>query len=272
MFECPISPPCSDLLGPYDARLLDRLTVDVERALPALGAHNGLDASEAGERNGVLVLGRVNYRAPQPLVVHVRSDAGADPGEIRRRLGSAAAAPLLVLCPAGARQRVVRVLDSAAFMDDVVDDFGLWRLHEGLDALDPGYRARRVSATVDDLDALFDDLTLEVQHERARSFGAWLNGVPIPGFATSKKRFRQLWKLVDARLESGGHGWVKGADLGLDEHNRALDELRGLFVEVSVDDYAGKDLRQVIVTRKGHGAMRLNLRPERIRRRGTPPA
>lgn len=262
MYRCPMLPACSDCLGPYDRSLLDRFEANRDFLFPEVARHNGLaDVDESYP--GFETLGRVTWRAPEPVVVWTNSPLSL---ERVRREGAQRVfrAPAVVLHPRRDRvEPLERLGGDGALLSDAMDDFGILPLHLALDAMEPGYRARRVSQAKEDIDSIFDDLVFEIGEDAGRRF-CRINGRDVPNVCGSDKRFGQLMQLAQA-LRSGEDGWVHVLDLGIDENYRGLSKLRASLAGTAVPGYDGEDLKALLVIDRGAGMVRLQLRRPLLR-------
>ena len=265
MYRCPMLPACSDRLGPYDRSLLDRFEANRDFLFPEVARHNGL--AEVDESYpGFETLGRVTWRAPEPVVVWANSPLSV---ERVRREGAQRVfrAPAVVLHPRHGRvEAVERLGGDGALLSDAMDDFGLLPLHLALDAMEPGYRARRVSQLKEDTGFIFDDLVFEIGEDAGRRF-CRINGRDVPNLCGSDKRFGQLMQLAQALRSGENDGWVHVLDLGIDEKYRGLSDLRKYLAKTDVAGYRGEELKALLVIDRGAGMVRLSQLRSRVRLR-----
>lgn len=265
---CPYEPPCWPGVEWFKVDDITLYTASLSDLLRAVATANGLTPLDAKVEAPFVSVGFLDRRGLRVPVVFAPRPTGAFDTAcvgLRHQLARDA---LIVLLGGGSVPRATTLLSEHRVVIqelpiDKAPDLGL---AQALDAIDPGYRRRRVS----DPHAVFDDVYLEFADVPGDHHVVMINGRPIDGFRSSDQRFLRLLLLAAQRasdLDVDGGGWIDKKTVAIVKSNEdELSELRQALQSDGVPDFAGQELAALVKTSpRRDGTIRLAIDPRHIR-------
>ncbi|RMG48088.1 MAG: hypothetical protein D6718_02550, partial [Acidobacteria bacterium] len=250
----------------YPASALEAYRCPADRIFAALRARNGLLAPEFAVDAPFVAVGllaRRGRRLPVVWTLRARAPFSDICLGLRNRLGKDGL--VVLLSHPGGTPLCVRLAGDVVALDIPTTDEGDLALWRALDALDPGYRERRIT----DREAIFDEVTLEFAHVPGERHVLRINGHEFGGFQRSDLKFLRLLYLAAARAvdpDIDGGGWLEKHRLQGDEKDHDLEDLRKEFERYHHRDLGDRELKALIKSSpRRDGRIRLAVQPGHIR-------
>lgn len=227
---CPSVPACWPGWAWHPAAELERFRFDPRDVFEAVRERNWLDELRAEVRGPLVPVGTLRQRGVVAQVVFVpRILPMLDEvlGALRNRLGGDAA---IVLVPEATSWQPTRASGAIVhpLPDPPSEDLQLWR---ALDALDKGYRSRRLTDPL----GVMDELYVRFATVPGERHVVEVNGRDIGRFQKSDVKFLRLLLLAAMRGAGGDYesgGWLGKYRLAATNEDKAVEQLRAELRQV----------------------------------------